>query len=113
VLFGIGHIPINVYVYRSSAATMLYNVAGASIFGVVAGYLYFITGNILAPISLHSAWNVTQFTLPLKIDIPSDAPFAMFALFGLANAIILFIILALLIEVHRHKPNWLKKSEAT
>jgi len=113
VLFGIGHIPINIYIYRSSAATMLYNVAGASIFGVVAGYLFFITGNILASISLHSAWNVTQFMLPLTIDIPLDASFMMYALSGLGNAIILFIILALLIEVHRHKPNWLKKSEAT
>lgn len=113
VLFGISHIPINIYIYHSSAAALLYNVAGASIFGVVAGYLYFITGNILASISLHSAWNVTQFALPLQIDIPSDAPVMMHALSGLANAVILFIILALLIVVHRHKPNWLKRSEAT
>jgi len=112
-LFGIGHIPINIYVYHSDAATMLYNVAGASIFGVVAGYLYFITGNILASISLHGSWNVTQLALPLQIDIPSNASFIMYALSGLANAVILFIILALLIVVHRHKPNWLRKSEAT
>jgi len=113
VLFGISHVPINIYIYHSSAATMLYNVAGASIFGVVAGYLFFITGNILASISLHSAWNVTQFALAMQIDIPSDAPFIMHALSGLANGVILFIILALLIVVHRHKPNWLKRSEAT
>jgi len=64
VLFGMSHIPINTYIYHPSTATMLYNLAGASIFGVVAGYLFFITGNILTSISLHSAWNVTQFALP-------------------------------------------------
>ncbi len=108
-LFGASHIPINIYIYRSSLMTTLYHVVGAAIFGVVAGYLFVITGNILASISLHSVWNVTQTSLPLQINIPTDAPFVMYAQAALANAVILFIILALLTLLHRHKPNWLGK----
>ena len=113
VLFGVGHVPINLYIYHSSAMTTVFNVTGAAIFGVVAGYLYAITGNILASISLHSVWNVMQVSLPLQIDIPTSTSFIMYVFTGAASLIILFIILALLILLHRRKPHWLVKSEAT
>ena len=91
VLFGASHIPISIYIYRSDVMTTLYNVAGASIFGVVSGYLFAITSNVFASILLHSVWNVTQVSLPLQIDIPTDASFMMYAQVGLANVVILFI----------------------
>lgn len=111
VLFGVSHIPINIFVYHSNAATTLSNVAGATIFGIVAGYLFTITGNILASISLHSVWNVIQFSFPLQIGISNGAPFVRYALMEAANAIIFLIILALLTVLHRRKPGWLMKGE--
>jgi len=112
VLFGIGHIPINIYFYGSSPLTTLVNVAGAALFGLIAGYLCAVTGNILASISLHSVLNVMQASVPWQINIPTDASFTLYAIYGLAIAIISFIILALLILLHKHKPNWLRTSEA-
>lgn len=110
-LFGIGHIPINIFIYRSSAATTLSNVAGATIFGIVASYLFTITGNILAPISLHSVWNVIQLSSPLQIDIANGAPLMNYVLMEVANVIIFFIILGLLTLLHKRKPKWLMKGE--
>lgn len=112
LFFGLGHIPINVYIYGSSQAATLFNVAGAALFGLVAGYLFAVTGNILASISLHSVWNVMQACLPWQIDIPSDVPFTLYVAVGLASVVISFIILALLILLHKYKPNWLRKGEA-
>jgi membrane protease YdiL (CAAX protease family) len=112
-LFGVSHIPINIFIYHSSPAATLSNVAGATIFGIVAAYLFTITGNILASISLHSVWNVIQFSFPLQIDIPNGAPLVNYALMETANVIIFFIILALLTVLHRRKPRWLMKGEAT
>lgn len=112
-LFGVSHIPINIFIYHSSATATLSNVAGATIFGIVAGYLFTITGNILASISLHSVWNVIQFSFPLQIAIPNGAPFMNYVLMEAANVIIFFIILALLTVLHRRKPRWLMKGEAT
>lgn len=112
-LFGISHIPINIFIYHSNTAATLSNVAGAMIFGIVAGYLFAITGNILASISLHSVWNVVQFSVPLQIGIPNGAPFMNYVLIEAANVIIFFIIVALLTLLHKRKPKWLMKGEAT
>jgi membrane protease YdiL (CAAX protease family) len=112
-LFGVSHIPINLFIYHSNAATTLSNVVGATIFGIATGYLFTITGNILASISLHSVLNVIQFSFPLQIGVLDGAPFAKYALMEAANIIIFFIILALLTLLHRRKPRWLMKGEAT
>lgn len=87
--------------------------SGASIFGIVPDNLYFITGNTLGFVSLQSVPNAAQLSRALRIDVPTDALLIMYALAGFANAIIFFIILALLIVVHRHEPSWLRKYEAT
>lgn len=109
VLFGMGHIPINIYVYHSSLDATVSNVAGAVMFGLAAGYLYSITGNILASISLHSVWNVLQTSLPLQISIPADLPYTSYAILSIGDVITLFIILTLLILLHKFRPSWLRK----
>lgn len=86
---------------------------GASIFGIVLDHLYFITGNTSGLISFHSISDATQVLGMLRIDVPTDVLFIMYVLAAFANAIILFIILALFIVVHRFKPSWLRKYEAT
>jgi membrane protease YdiL (CAAX protease family) len=112
VLFGVSHIPISVFIYRSNAAATVSNVVGAASFGIVAGYLFTITGNILASISLHSVWNIIQLFFPLQIDISTGAAFTNYVLMEAANVIIFFIILALLTLLHKRKPKWLMKGEA-
>jgi membrane protease YdiL (CAAX protease family) len=111
ILFGIGHIPINFYIYHSTLMTTLYNVGDACLFGVVAGYLYAITGNILASISLHSVSDVINTSLPLQASIPNSASSATFIMLGLGDVIISFIILGLLILLHKYGSNYVRRSE--
>lgn len=57
-LFAVSHIPIDVFVYGMSPWEMAWHLYGVFGFGLVMCLYLDVTGNLLGPVAMHSAWDL-------------------------------------------------------